>query len=326
MFISEYIPVNVSRNNATVYSGSDVYPVDLLVKVHEALTMGNTNDVVVNDGNITILTQPDVKWLLTDFYLAYNAYVTALENKFSYYAVMNEHGVPALFISKQFNGQRILCNAYTMKSVVVSGKKYVSRISTMIDHTYPNKYCMNIYEVISNIMKGSAKYLSAVLVYKGNEDYEHLRISPIMSPYTDGWFFGYQPELINELREVIAGSTETSSLTVSKGMISYKEDALEEGYSLPPFTLAYAEEVVNLYDKILQKNVSYVPIYVETANGSEVHSYLSTDGTLLVNAETFECVKLRNMHTIKLFALYASCNCCNASELNLGWTLAKTEK
>lgn len=323
---SDYIPVNLNRNNAMVYSSTEVYPVDLLIKVHDALTSGNNNDVIVNDGVITMLTQPDVKWHLTDFYLAHNAYTVAMQNKFSYYVVKNEHDVPALFISKQFNGQRILCNAYTMESVLVSSKKYISKISTMIDHTYPNKYCMNLFNVISNIMKGSSRYISAILVFKGNAEMEHLRISPIMAPYTDGWFFGYTPDLLKEFREILEGATETDSLTYASGVVAFKPDALEEGIVIPPFSYNYMSDVVNLYDKVLKKNVSYLPIYVETSTGIEVHSYISTDGTTLVNAETFECIKLRNLQAIKLFAVFASRESCSASELQMGWSIAKTEK
>ena len=324
---NNYIPVNLNRNNATIYSSKDIYPVETLVKVHDALTSGNTNDVVVNDGIITLLTQPDVKWHLTDFYMAHKAYEVAVENKFSYYAVMNEHDVPALFISKQFHGHRILCNAYTMESVLVSSNNYLSKIASMIDHSYPNKYCMNLFTAISNIYKGSSKYLTGILVHKGNADMTHLRVSPVMAPYINGIEFGYTPSLIEEFREIKDGATQTDSLIYSNGVVSFREDVCDEAEcSLPPFKYTYIVDVVNLYDKIVRKNVSYLPIYVETRDGVEVHSYISTDGTMLVDANTFECVKLRNSLVIKMFAMFASCDACSASDLQMGWSIAKTEK
>lgn len=319
MFDNDYIPVNVNRNNSAVYSNSEVYPVAIMTKVYNALTSENSSDVIVTDGVISIVSMPEIKWQLTSFYLAYNAYKVALKNNFSFYAVMNEHGVPALFVSKQFKGNRILCNAYTMKCVLISGKNYVSRIGTMIDHTYSNSYCMHLFEVFAGVCSGSTRYLKAVLINK-DTDNECMMVSPVLTMHSEDCG-GYYAECIKEFEDLVAGATETDTFKFENGAICGKGDY----ECLPSFSMQHAKSMIELYDKLKEKNVSYIPIYTESSDTSYIAYYLSTDGNTLVHAETFECIRLRNSHTKQLFAMYASKQVCTLNELQLGWMLAKTE-
>jgi hypothetical protein len=94
MFLSTYLPVNVRRTNCAIYSNEKVFPEDKLVKAYQYITDVPVDGVVMEDGFITFIDAPEIRWTLPEIYLAYEAYKTAVENNFSFYIVSNDEGIP----------------------------------------------------------------------------------------------------------------------------------------------------------------------------------------------------------------------------------------
>lgn len=319
MFYSNYLPVNVKRANAAVYTEAGVYPANLLALAKQALTCNdNANGQVVlrDDGYITFTEHSEHTWPIPDVYMACEAMDMAEKNNFSYYAILDSSGIPQLFVSKAFKSSRILVNALTMQTVLVTKTNLVRKISCMIDKRFSSSYCLNLFQVISNLEKGATKYLDALILDRGTQD-ETLMVSPVTTMYSDVTDM-YGADLIDEFRQILSGEvTETDSVQAVEGGITRNELSYWGVMSMEHIKL-----MCSTYDKLLAKKSNYLSLSDENYNFCY---FISTNWRYLVNAKTFECLTIKNVNFRSLLQTYAASDTTPASDLNMLWMLAKTE-
>lgn len=322
MFYSNYLPVNIGRKNEIVYTENATFPVPLLLLAKQALTENSNcgGKVLVEEGTVSFTEEPSYHWSIPDIFLACEAYDTAVKNKFSFYTVMNNKGIPQLFISKEFKRCRILVSAFTFKSVLVTKPNLVRKISCMIDHKYDNLYCMNLFDVISKEEANKSQkteFIDAIIINRGMED-EYMVVNPIKTLYTDNTYT-YGTDLIEEMRQLINNEAEeTESLLYKDGCVIRKDLSY-----WTPMSVDHCKNMVAMYDKYTSKKNNYIPL---VGDDLEAHLYISTNWMYLINAATLECIKLNNAYLKKLVQCYAVREKTPTSELTMCWMLANTEK
>lgn len=320
MFYSNYLPVNIKRDNAAIHTVSHTYPIKLLEIAHNALVNNNNadNKVVITDGVVTFTEHPEHSWTIQDIYLAWEAYITADKNNFSFYTVCNPEGLPQLYVSKSFKNHRILVSALTLRSVLVSKQNLVRKISCMIDKKFSNIYCMDLYNTIESLESGSTKFLDAIIVNRDTDE-EFMAVSPITTMYTDNTLW-YAKDLTDEFRAIMDNpELVTESLKLEDG--NFVRVDLSPGTWLP-MPLEHVDNIIKLYDKLLDKKNNYLPI---CGDDYDTHFYISTNWRYLVRARTFEVVTIKSMHMKRLLQSYATASSVSVAELELMWMLAKTE-
>jgi hypothetical protein len=305
------------RVNCAVYSAEKVFPEDKLRLAYSFITKHPVEGVFVNNGCISFIDSPEILWTIPEIYLAYEAYSQAALNNFSYYVVKNSDGIPQLFISKAFKGHRLLVNAFTMKTIIIGQKLLVNKVASMIDKTTSNLYCVNLFNTLQAIETGSAKFLQAIIVDRDTED-EFLAVSPMTTCLSEMTTW-YSKDIIDELRTVSENhETETESLKFEGDKIVRKD--LPNSWQ--PMSTEHVKYILETYDKTIEKKNNYICIYDEMSNPM---LYFSTNYRYLVNADTFECVVIRNQHTKNLLVDFATRNNIQAGQLLMAWMLAKTE-
>lgn len=317
MFISKYLPVNIRRVNAAVYTQNNVFPADLLVKAKAALTGDSTvNDVLVEENGVTFVEHPTIHWSIPDIYLACEAYEAAFANDFSFYTVRNKEGVPQLFISKYFKGSRLLINALTFQTILVRTPSLVKRISSMVDKQFDTAYCVTIFNVIEDLEAGSTRYLDAIIVDRGTET-ETMIVNPVTTLFADDNVY-YGVELIEDFRTLLEDPTaEVDTYHIEDNMYIRNERV---GYQPLPHT--HVQNMVKLYDRLCAKKCNYVDLI---GDDCDTHFFVSTNWRYLVNARTFECLIIYNANLKKLLQSYVSAGKTPVDQLIMCWELAKTE-
>jgi len=317
MFVSNYIPVNMKRNNCAIYSSEKTFPESRLIAAYSFITGHAVEGVYLNEGNISFVDSPETNWTYPEIMLAYNAYEQAAINNFSFYVVKNKEGIPQLFISKAFKGHRILVNAHTMHSVLLGNKSLVDKAASLIDKTESNLYCMNLFDTLRDIETGSAKFLNALLVDKGTPE-ECMLVNPMTTLLSETTTL-YGADLIEEFKQIRVGlKEETESVKVVDGKFIRKE--FEEHWA--PMPVEHIDNIISLYDKVSSKKSNYMCIH---DSKFEPLLYFSTNHRYLVDARTFECLVVKNQHTRNLLIDMVQRNNVSASECFLAWMLAKTE-
>ena len=318
MFVSTYLPVNMRRMNCAVYSNEKVFPEDKLLAAYSFITGKSVEGVLMEKGCVSFIDSPETSWTLPEIYLAYEAYKTAAMNNFSYYMVKDKTGIPQLFVSKAFKNHRILVNAFTMRSILLTKLASVNKAASLIDKTVSSTYCVDLYNTLKAIEKGSGKYLSALIVDKGGND-EFLAVSPLTTVMSEVTTM-YGIELIDEFRKVCEDHTyESDYVVVENDRVRYKMCPR----SWPLMTFDFLESIVDTYDKVDKKKSNYVALY--KAEDYEPALYFSTNHRYLVNANTFECIVIKNQHTKSLLINFAMRQLVSSDQLQLAWMLAKTE-
>lgn len=318
MFFSKYLPVNIKRKNAAVFTKWCIYPADLLVMAKAALAdkVGLNTDVVLEDGMITFPQHPEIKWSLPEVYLAYEAYETAVENNFSFYVVNNKDSIPQLLVSKPFKNHRLLVNAMTFESIIVTKPNLVKRISAMIDCKYESRYCMDVFEVIERIEAGSPNFLDAIICERDTEE-ENMVVNPVTTLYADDNIY-YDKAFIEDCRTLLHDPTavvETAELSGN----AFQHKGLKGFASL---STPFVKSLVELYDRITAKKCNYLYL---TGDDCDTHYYVSTNWRYLVNARTLECVVVQNVNLKKLLQSYVAKGNVPVADLTLCWMIATKE-
>ena len=318
MYFSKYLPVNIKRKNAAVHTDQGVYPAELVRMAHAALTDGTglSSKVFHESGYITFPEHPEYRWTLPDVYLAYEALTTAEANNFSFYTVSNKDGIPQLFVSKAFKQCRLLVNALSFHTVLVTKPNLVRRVSAMIDMKFTNTYCMNIFDVISALESGSTKYLDAIIWCRDTED-ETMIVNPITTLYADD-NFNYDKYVVDDYRKLLQNpEAECEHVHIVDGMFARKDVV-----NFTPVSQPHAKAMVELYDRLLAKKCNYVDL---TGTDNETYYYVSTNWRYLVNARTFECVIVTNANIKKLLQSYVAAGQTPVGDLQMCWMIAIRE-
>lgn len=316
MYTSTYIPVNIHRTNCAIYSNEKSFPEDKLVKAYQSISGKTVSGVVLEDGYVTFVDAPEIRWTLPEIYLAYQAYDAAMQNNFSFYIVSNEVGIPQLFISKSFKGHRILVNAFTMQTTLLTDKQRVNKVASLIDKTASGRYCIDLFNTMRDLESGSAKFLPAIMLFRDTDE-ECLVVSPMTTILTE-ITNTYGADVISELRSILSGETEETESFKKTGDKIVRTDSP----IYAPLPIDFAEYLVDLYDKIRSKKNNYLELLNEE---HEPELYFSTNQRYLVNAKTFECIVIKNQHTKLLLSTYAAMDHVSKDQLAVTWMLAKTE-
>lgn len=317
MFYSTYIPINIHRVNCAIYSNEKIFPIAKLKDAYAFISGEKVNGVIMNEGNVSFVDSPDTIWTVPEIYLAYEAYTQAEKNNFSFYVVKDKDNIPQLFVSKAFKGHRILVNAFTMHSTLLTKKQLVDKAASVIDKTYSVTYCNALYDTLEAIESGSAKFLSALVVGKGTED-EYLAVNPLTTVLSE-MTSRYGADIIQEFRDILADPEhDTESFTCVNNRYIRKD--LPESWS--PLPADHLRNIISIYDSVISKKSNYIELNNENY---ETEYYFSTNYRYLVNAKTFECVIIKNKHTKDLLIQMAMQNRVPSERLALAWMLAKTE-
>lgn len=291
MFTSKFIPVKVQAVNETVvYSAGKVFPAKLLDQAHAFATGegDDGNNVVVKEGVYTFKTNPDYLWTLADIVQAYESLRVARENKFSFNVVYNTRKVPNLFISSRFDTCRILVDAFTYRSIVVSDQQLVKKLSSMIGGQYDDTYLLNLFDMVVAKESGRNRYLDGIICHRYHDN-AYLTVNPLMDINVNNgpW---YELTEIDQLRKIVfEDAKETETFIVSGEFIKKKEVEV-----FTPIGLDYAHFLISLCDRLLEKKTDYIELVNEDTY--EPYLYLSTNFKYLVKASTFECATIRNMN------------------------------
>lgn len=318
MFYSRYLPVNIKRKNAGVYTENGFFPAELLQMAETALTNREkaSPEVIVEDGVVTFVNNPEYKWSTPDVYLACESLRIAQQENFSFYIVANKEDIPQLFVSKAFKQHRILVNAMNFRTCLVTKPNLIKRVAAMIDGKYDESYCYDVFDVIDHIERGNSRYLDAIICQRDTED-EAMIVNPVTTLYAEDNFI-YSKDVIEEYRRLLENpEAETEYVKIEQDLFVRKNVT---GYQ--PVTPAFAKSIVQLYDKLLEKKNNY--LYVN-GDDYEVYLYISTNWRYLVNARTLECIVLQNSNVSKLVQSYITDGSTPVSKLKLCWMLASEE-
>lgn len=318
MFISTYIPVNVNRTNCAVYSESKMFPRERLVAAAEKLQGGNPAGVILEEGIISFIDDTSIQWTVAEVYLAYETLKIAEENDFGFYMVRDVNNILQLFVSKSFKRSRILINAFNMQSVLLTKAQLVTKAASIIDKTYTTAQCSNIFNTLRDIENGAAKFLNALILYRDTND-EVMCMNPLTTIMADVNTF-YPVEVINELRKLLEDPTaESKDFKFENGKFFPLGDYT---YHYEPMKEAFVKDLIATYDKVRARKSNYIPLVDDHGN---TRLYFSTNHRYLVNADTFECLIIKNQHTKMYLEYLATKQMTSRDQLDLVWMLAKTE-
>lgn len=327
MFKSTYLPVNMFRTNCVIYSAEKCFPEKRLLLAHRYLTEGHIDGVLFDNGRVTFMDAPDMIWTVAEIYLAYEAYRVAKENKFSYYIVADSNGNPLLFVSKAFKNSkvidskeyrqsRILVNASTMYSTLVTDPILVNKVASMIDKVITPSFAYYFYNTITDMERNSHKYIQAVIINRDTED-EMLCTSPITTVQAEvSTSFGI--ELLTDLKKVYEDHTcQTEYVEYVNKRYVRKVTA-----SLEPMSSKLVEYVLRLYEKTRSKKNNYIELFDENY---ETLLFFSTNYRYLVNAKTFEIAVVKNQYLRQRLINCSMHNPNDKTELLIMWEQAKME-
>lgn len=300
MFTSKFIPVKVkSANETAVYSAGKIFPAKLLDQAHAFATGtgDDGNNVVIKEGVYTFKTNPEYLWTLADIVQAYNCLKVARDNDFSFYVVFNQRKIPNLFISSRFDTCRILVDAFTYRSVVVTDQTLVRKLSSMIGNSYEDSYLYKLFDMVAAKESGRNRYLDGVICNRYSSE-PYLVVNPLLDVNIEnGPWYGF--DYIEEFRSIVYDQvTETESFIVEGNAIVRKNVS-----ALTPLSIPYACTIVNLCDRLLEKKTDYIPLC--RVEDYEEYLYLSTNYKYLVRADTLECATIKNINLRDWILSYA---------------------
>lgn len=318
MYLSKYLPVNIKRRNAAVHTQDCIYPVELLCKARAALRdgVGLGTEVLLENGVVTFPEDQQHHWSIPDVYLACEAMDVAEDNNFSFYVVSNKQGIPQLFVSKVFRQSRLLVNAMSFRTVLVTDSKLVRRISSMIDRQFENSYCMNLFDVVDALENGATNYLDAIVVDRGGDD-ETMIVNPITTMYAEDNIY-YSKEVLEEYRALLKNpESETEYVQIEDDMFARKNVTKQT-----PVSGKHAKSMVDLYDRLMAKKCNYTSL---VGADYECYYYVSTNWRYLVHASTFKCVVVKNANLKRMLQSFVAHGTVPVSDLNLLWLVAVGE-
>lgn len=314
MFYSTYIPVNVNRVNCAIYSNEKVFDKERLVRAYEHLSGINChNGVTMTHEGVSFIDSPEISWSIAEVFLAHEALVNAEKNKFSFYAVRDMDGIPQLFVSRAFSGQRILINAFTTRSILVTNPQHVSKIASMIDKQFDYVYCQELYSMLESISRGNNKYLDALIVGSGSKD-EYM----VLNQYTVTYgniIDCIGADTIMDLADMIDNKLEENEQFIQKDGYIRRTDVTY----WPTLLVSQVKFIINLYNYCKSKKKNYISICNENREDA---LFLSTNGRYLVSARTLECVTIYNTQVRDLLKIMSKRESNTSYDLDWIWRLA----
>lgn len=318
MFKSTFLPVKVKAAAETaVYSDRLVYPAGLLEQAYAYANNidGHNNNVMTVDSHITFKSNPEIRWSLPNVVMAYESLKVARENNFSYFIIYNTRSAPCLYVSTAFNNNRILVDAYTMRSVIVTKQPIISKIVSMLNKRYNDLYLMDLFQMIAVMESGRSNYLEGIIVDRYESD-PYLAVNPLLDVYseTNVWFAFDE---LAELKQIADGEVdETESYILQGAKVHHKQIN-----SRKPMSMNYIKQVLKLRDRLMEKKTDYIAMCSEEEY--EPFLYISTNFRYLVNNRTFECLTITNTLLQDWIRVYAQRAATPQYMLDQLWQVAK---
>lgn len=316
MFNSNYIPVNIGRKCEAVYSDSKVFPVPMLVSAYKLVSERVADNTCYIEDGLVKFRDSQLVFSIEEVYLAYQAYITAARNQFSYFIVQDTEGAPVLFVSKAFKGCRLLVNAFNMHTLLIDNKQLVAKMAYLIDKKVTRLFAVDFFNLCNDLQTGRASYLSAIMVYRDTAD-AYMAVNPLMTQYSDT-IDAYGVETLEEMRDIVENDAEVSGSLRIDGTNIYRD---ELNY-WPPLPVRYVKSLLSTYDMLLNRKSNYTPLLDQNY---KTILYFSTNSKYLVNAQTFECIEIKNQHTRDMLNYFATNEVNDLSDLRLAWLVAKQE-
>lgn len=318
MFFSTYLPVNLHRSNCTVYSRTKSFPEARLIAAYNLLNGEGDHGTayIMSNGVVGFVDDPSILWKLPEVFLAYEAYTVAMQENFSFYVIRDEADIPQIFVSKKFCGHRIIVNAFTFKSLLLTDEIHLDKVTALIDKATSRIDGQNVFETLCNINEGKAKYLTSLLVCRGTED-ETLFVSPMMSLYSD-YTTQYSTELISEYGAVRDGKVPETSSVTTEGCKFIRKDI--NGY--PAFNISHVNFLTSQVEKCYAKKSNYVILGDEDMTPV---LFYSTNNRYLVKASTFEIITVTSQLVRNMLNELANNSSNSIDSLNTAWKIAKED-
>lgn len=305
------------RTNCAIYSRTKFFPEARLLDAHNLLENGSGNTAhILSDGTISFTDDLTIVWTVPEVFLAWEAYQVALAENFSFYTVKDDAGIPQLFISKQFRSHRIIVNAFTFKTLLLTNKMLVNKAAALVDKKLSRIEGQRLFDSMLNIEEGRSKYLNSLFMGRGTPD-ETMIVSPISSLYSD-YTVMYGTDLIQDYKAVsenksldTAGVYFSNGYYIRKGMDTY-----------PAFTQEHVNYLLEQYEKCCEKKSNYIALCTEDM---EPMLYYSTNCRYLVDAFTFEILTVTSQCIKAMLNSMCSKEFCTIESINLAWKLAKED-
>lgn len=318
MFTSMFLPVKVKSTPETaVHTDRLIYPANLLEQAYAYANNleGHNNNVMTADGHITFKSNPEIRWALPNVVLAYEALKVARENNFSFFIVYNTRNTPCLYVSTAFNGHRILVDAYTMRSLIVTKPNIITKLVSMLNKRYEDMYLHDLFEMIKIMETGRSNYLEGIIVDRYEED-PYLAVNPLLDIYYDNsiWF-GFDE--LQELQDIVENNADETDSYILQGALVHKKNVKTD----KPITTAYVKQILKLRDRLLEKKTNYIAMCSKEDFTPAL--YVSTNFRYLVNNRTFECLTITNVALQEWIRYYAQQTATPRYMLDQLWQVAK---
>lgn len=288
MYTSRFLPVKVqSASEAAVHTAECIYPWKLLEEAHDHLTgVTQSSNVILSNNNIRFASDPDIRWFMCDVVNAYEYFLTAKNNKFSFFPIYSTKGVASLYVSTIFKNTRLLVDAYSMSTVLVTKQQLIKKLSSMIDQRYEVSLLLDIFRYARLLESGSKNFLDAWLVNPLSEE-GYVAVNPVTALYTDNTLW-YAQDVLEEIESIVKGECdETDTFILQANCIDRKDLSY-----WTPMSMDWCKYIVETWRKLESRSRSYIPLALNDTY--EPACYCSTDFCHVVRASTGEHVTVKN--------------------------------
>lgn len=291
MGLVRFIPVDIDRTSAAMFTVSQIYPITRLEAAYKYISGDKSvQNVLVENGSILFSDDDTIHWTYPCVIAAYEYYKIARDSHFSFYKVMDKQGNITLLISKQFNNCRLLIDMLTYRVVYVIQKNLRAKLASLIDKKLEFEDSTRLFEAIYGMETGEHKYIDSVIVNRDTIE-EYMAVSPIKLP-TDMNTVCFTPEVYNELVSIAHEETPMTA--------SYKLDAgnIVSLNSNEKFALSTIKYLEQLHNKVYASKSNYYEVFDSTNN--QTVFYISTNFLYVVDAHTFRYYVMKNIALINL--------------------------
>lgn len=313
MYKSKYLPVKVySNTEAAVHTAETVYPINLLCDAHEYLTGKQNTNVIVRNNNVSFVSNQDVRWFMCDIVNAYELFQIAKDNKFAFFPIYDKKGILSLYTSSTFNSARLLVDAFTMNTVLVTKTSLVKKLSQMIDQKFSVTYLLDLFRYATMFESGHKNFIDAWLCQLDAND-SYMALNPLTALYLENSiYYGYDE--LEELERIVLHEETQAGNYVLDGNFVKRTDL---SY-WTPMTVDWCRTLVMQWKKLLVKNSLFIQLpYADTL---ETICYVSSDLSHAIHANTGEMVSIKNKNLKDMIRMCLAEGSITSSDFQMLWS------
>lgn len=289
MYILNYIPVKMN-GTVIVYSDKYNYTLDELecavdhIKKKGDIKQNDEDDMFVYTNNYITNKETNVRWCITDVYLAYEAYQIANENNFYFRCINNQDGIPQILLSKEFKKTCIVVNLLSMQALLVKDIAVNKHLSSLLYKNYDSFYLTTLFTVLIKREQNKSSILNALILWRDTEE-ESLIVNPVLSAYSECDYV-YSHDVIESYQKALDREDYEDDYIKREGDVVTHKTGVK--FKVP---LKHCRDILNTYQQYKDKKNNYDLI---TSTDYESQFYVSTNMMYIVDAFTFECFKITN--------------------------------